>query len=162
MRRAWTPRPNWAALVEAADDAGPSARAAVAGLRVTSVPSRASVTGLCNMLSRLWARQAELEPRLPNEGPFHVGLEHGPDVPVHLRHCGRLRNLRLPKAEVEQAVRRVWRAMEQHSRAAGLKGLAARRSRSLRVSVSISGHPRLAPILSRGLTRFQSAASAIP
>ena len=35
-------------------------------------------------------------------------------VPVHLRHCGRLRNRRLPKAEVEQAVRRVWRATEQH------------------------------------------------
>ena len=118
MRRAWTPRPNWAALAEAADDAGPSARAAVAGLRVTSMPSRASLTGLCGTLSRLWARQAELEPRLPNEGPFHVGLENGPEVPVHLRHCGRLRNRRLPKAEVEQAVRRVWRATEQHGRTA--------------------------------------------
>jgi hypothetical protein len=125
MRRAWTPRPNWAALVEAADDAGPSARAAVAGLRVTSVPSRASLTGLCGILSRLWARQAELEPRLPNEGPFHVGLEHGAEVPVHLRHCGRLRNLRLPKAEVEQAVRRVWRTMEQHSRTAAAAAAAA-------------------------------------
>ena len=116
MRRAWTPRPNWVALAEAADDAGPSARAAVAGLRVTKMPSAASLTGLCGTLTRLWARQAELEPRLPNDGPFHVGLENGPDVPVHLRHCGRLRNRRLPKDAVEQAVRRVWRATEQRDR----------------------------------------------
>ena len=132
MERAWTPRPPWQTLNEAAaalrsqggvTSAG-GAALRVAGLRAGQ-PSRANLTAVGATLGQLWSRLAELEERLPNDSPFHVGLGVDASVPVHLRHHGRLRNRRMAKAEVERDVKRVWRAKEEADRAAAARGAEA-------------------------------------
>lgn len=131
MERAWTPRPPWQTLNEAAaalraqgaTSAG-GAALEVAGLRAGQ-PSRANLTAVGATLGQLWSRLAEVEERLPNDGPFHFGLGVDASVPVHLRHHGRLRNRRLPKVEVERDVKRVWRAKEDADRVAAERGTEA-------------------------------------
>lgn len=109
-----TPRPAWGSLrdraareaVELSSDSAGESKPSINPADSTAI----SVVALYNSFRAARQRLSECEWLNQNEEPFFRASGDGPSVPAHLRWPAgeRLRNWRLPKREVEVAVRDFW------------------------------------------------------
>lgn len=118
LRMTHSPRPAWSQLRDRADreaiDIPSDVVGASFGQRRPWIDPNKSTAYNVNALYASYRgarkRIAEYDLMVPNEDPFFRAIGDGPAVPAHLRwpNGERLRNWRLPKREVEDAVRDFW------------------------------------------------------
>lgn len=74
--------------------------------------TRGMFTFMCAQLDDKLKRIQFLESKAPNDDPYFIGMGPGDDVPPYLRTKSnrvQIRNRRMPKRDVEQMIKQIWR-----------------------------------------------------